>query len=640
MKDIYSFLLFITVFCWFSMLYAQDSEGRVYVRGGLIHNASGEIFHAASGMVFSKGGKMENLGRLSVGKVLENKNEEGEEAINNGSLSSVFFVGKKAEVRNLFQFQDVFTKLTDTLFLDNSKENDVKGRFYIEDKVTVSSNPGLNLKVYQLDGTGQLYLPADDKNYSQLITAADQTTVADVKMEYYYPSVGWYWVSSPIQPDLNHFKRDGEIIKNRSAYVYNSSKGFYQPIDETYLLSPTDGTRLYFGTFNGKTSFFNPTITPLAPLKRGVIQVTGQATSGSHTYGVQYNATSSTVSGYPTGTPELNKLGWNLIANPYPSSIDWRNVSRGTLVTEAVYTTNMKTGMISSYVDGLYTNEGSPYISPFSAFLVRAIGADSVNFDLSARTFITQEKSTNLGYDAIKIKSRSLVYADILDECVVAFRVGATDLYDIKYDALKVFNPNSDTHNIYTGGTDKRKSKDAYYSINVLQKKQQALIPVYFHTSTNNNTSGLNAREYEISADLSQINPAWTVKLEDLSTGEVYDMRNITPYTYSYTSSDAQHRFNLLVNIEEEETSNKYLDNINVWTDKDGIHIYMKSTNDNLLSELYDVKIFTTYGTLIHEMQISPGVDYLFKPDDGLTRMVYILKISVGQTSKVQRVIY
>ena len=641
MRNLYK-LFFLFFFFSSHFAHSQDSE-RVHIRGGHIYNASGEIFHAPSGIVFSKGGKFENLGKLSVGEILENQNDAGDDALVSGTKSKVYFVGKKAEVKNLFQFQDIYTTLTDTLLLDNSKENEVKGRFYIEDKVTVTSDPGLNIKASQIDGKGQLYLPADDKDYSQLITTVSQPTASDIKMEHYYPASGWYWVGFPTSPNsLDNFKRGGTIIKNRSAYVYNASNGFYQPIDETYGISNTEGTRLYFGTFNGKTSFFNPTITPLAPLKRGVIDVVGQAHSGHYTYAAEYNAISSTISGYPVGTPDANKLGWNLIANPYPSTLDWRKVSRGAFVTEAVYTTNMKTGMISSYVDGLYTNEGSPYVAPFSAFLVRAIGKDVVDLDLPARTFGDNKAfKSSPGYDVIKVKVRSIVYPDIWDDFVVAFRNGATDNYDIKYDALKVFNPNTESHNIYTGSSDKRKQRDAYYAINVLQKKQQALVPVYFTTSTSTVNTGLSSREYEISADLSQTNAAWTVKLEDLSTGEVYDMRSITPYVYSYTISDASHRFNLLINTDEEETSNKSLDNVTVWTDTDGIHIYMKQTNNLLLSELYDVKVYNTSGAVIHEMQISPGMDYIFKPPaEGLTRTVYILKITVGQTTKVHRAIY
>ena len=615
----------------FSVVLSQGNDKTMRVKGVVVYNAGGEIFHSGGGITISGGGKIENKGRLSIGADLKNENNTSE-ALVNGPLSSVYFVGdKSAKVQGIFDFQTLYAGVSDTIHLDNSANNTVKGLFFIDGKSVVTSKPGINIKSIKSNeykGKGELYLPANEKSYSQLITASSNLT-SNIRMEQYYPNAGWYWVSFPTVPDLNQFKSGGIIVKNRSAYTYDPAKGVYSPVDASTPLSATDGLKLFFGSLsNGKVSFFDPS----SGSNKGIIDVSGPANSGSVNHTVKYHsASTNTVSGYPAGTPHINKSGWNLVANPYPSSLDWRKVSKGAFITEAMYTTNRNTGAISSYANGLYTNEATSCIRPFSGFFIRSLATDSIQFDNRSRAFDCDEQKEAGGYyDIIRLTSKGSSYPDVLDDMVVAFKAEATDAYDTKYDALKVFNPNTNAHNVYsTSG-----SGEALYAINVLKKKEQALVPVYFTSQSD------QEEQYEIFANLDKTNDAWVVRLEDLKTGYSYDMRNITPYSYKIAPGDPTHRFNLLVNMTETQTSNKSLETLNVWTDTDGIHLYMKPTNNELLSEVYDVQVFTSYGTLIHEMQISPGTDYLYKPSKGLTHTIYLVKITVDQAVKVNRVIY
>lgn len=73
------------------------------------------------------------------------------------------------------------------------------------------------------------------------------------------------------------------------------------------------------------------------------------------------------------GTPAED--GWNLVANPYPCTIDWTdlNWSKANL-DDAIYVYDAATGSYASYVNGIGNNGGSNLIAPFQAFWVHANG--------------------------------------------------------------------------------------------------------------------------------------------------------------------------------------------------------------------------------------------------------------------------
>lgn len=73
------------------------------------------------------------------------------------------------------------------------------------------------------------------------------------------------------------------------------------------------------------------------------------------------------------GTPAED--GWNLVANPYPCTIDWNDLNWGkTNLDDAIYVYDAATGAYASYVNGVGNNGGSNLIAPFQAFWVHANG--------------------------------------------------------------------------------------------------------------------------------------------------------------------------------------------------------------------------------------------------------------------------
>ena len=92
------------------------------------------------------------------------------------------------------------------------------------------------------------------------------------------------------------------------------------------------------------------------------VDVTGPVYQGAFNFSVSY-----------TGTVGDTDNGWNLLANPYPSAIDWEDASwsRGN-VDDAIYMWNAEQNQYATYVGGVGINDGSNIIPQGHGFYVKA----------------------------------------------------------------------------------------------------------------------------------------------------------------------------------------------------------------------------------------------------------------------------
>ncbi len=136
--------------------------------------------------------------------------------------------------------------------------------------------------------------------------------------------------------------------------------------------------------------------------------------------------------------------GYNWIANPYPSAIDWDNVSLPGSVGSTVYL-RIGNNQYASYVHGAGAGTGtnapswwSGEIATGQAFSVLSTGSTSLPLTESAKTsnqyqFIRQAAPLDL----VRI---ALVSGDQSDETIIRFQTEATDDTDLRYDAPKMRN--------------------------------------------------------------------------------------------------------------------------------------------------------------------------------------------------------
>jgi hypothetical protein len=160
------------------------------------------------------------------------------------------------------------------------------------------------------------------------------------------------------------------------------------------------------------------------------------------------------------GALDASLSGWNLIGNPFTSSLDINNLSFGTDVESVVYFT--KDNGYSSYniLTQIGLNGATNIISPLQGFFVHVLaGFDQyVVIPASARIYASQPLQKG-GASENRIKGVSsypilkLNVSDgtsFTDETLIYFFNDATIDLDRKYDGYKMFSKNSSRAQIYS----------------------------------------------------------------------------------------------------------------------------------------------------------------------------------------------
>ncbi len=162
--------------------------------------------------------------------------------------------------------------------------------------------------------------------------------------------------------------------------------------------------------------------------------VTGPINSGNVTLGGA-SGISFTSSGV------LADDGWNLVGNPYPSTIDWNAAGwTKTNLDGSTYMLDNNTGVYAIFNGITGTNGASRYISSGQAFFVKAsslspslLVTENVKAAGTQTAFIREGTPENL----LRIALRK---DGIQDEMIVHFREGATVEFDSQMDAWKLKN--------------------------------------------------------------------------------------------------------------------------------------------------------------------------------------------------------
>ncbi|MDZ7607453.1 MAG: hypothetical protein U5K79_18115 [Cyclobacteriaceae bacterium] len=133
--------------------------------------------------------------------------------------------------------------------------------------------------------------------------------------------------------------------------------------------------------------------------------------------------------------------GWNHLANPYPSELDWNSGGFGktNIAGDAIYIWNPVIQNYGTYNGSIGTLGVTQYIASGQAFFVKAQDASG---DLTASE---QAKSSANGNSFMRLSNDLIAQVGLritsdknhIDETVVTFMPDATDQYDWELDALK-----------------------------------------------------------------------------------------------------------------------------------------------------------------------------------------------------------
>ncbi|NVN95516.1 MAG: endonuclease [Bacteroidetes bacterium] len=282
--------------------------------------------------------------------------------------------------------------------------------------------------------------------------------------------------------------------------------------------------------------------------------------------------------------------GWNLVANPYPSAINWNIASgfnRNMLENAgseqyAFWIWNPTIGNYGCFIsnDSSGTNGVSNFINSAQGFWVKADSAASFSINNNACEHAPQNwlKSNTIENNTIKLRT-STTANTFSDELIINFG-NANDMSG----AEKMFSMYAKAPSFYSTKLNKN------WSINKLSSvANNPTIALGFK-------SGIDG-EYLISA--MGIQPFGNVILEDLKTGTQQNLSAYNTYSFNAQTNDNPNRFLLHfistgINEEHEKTPNIYYNN-------QTIHV-LNPWKDNTILNIYDVN-----GRLIQVYNITEG---------------------------------
>ena len=271
--------------------------------------------------------------------------------------------------------------------------------------------------------------------------------------EKYAPAglTGWANIGNPVNNDIllnwqDDFPTSGYTGSTGSAgafvSVYNYDESVSGAKDVGYIAAANatnsvpigKGYSVYLGTGYSNTAAIT-------------IDVSGPVQIGDFNLPVSYTASSPSAL--------ATEDGWNLIANPYCSTIDWDNANWvKTNIGSAIQYYNADAQQYAVYVagnGGVGVNGATNFIAAEQGFWVKASAANPVltaKEAVKTATNTTLAKSTSvlpLGY--LKVKVNNTVGSD---ETLLRLDGNATTNFDDQFDAMKLYSFNAAAPNIAT----------------------------------------------------------------------------------------------------------------------------------------------------------------------------------------------
>ena len=231
-----------------------------------------------------------------------------------------------------------------------------------------------------------------------------------------------------------------------------------------------------------------------------------------------------------TSSGTLAYDGWNLVGNPFPSTIDWNAASGWTKTNldAAIYITDNGGPSIQTATwNGVTgTNGGSRYIATGQGFWIKASGAPVLQANENVKAAGTQTILFRESSPANLLRI-TMVKGTVRDETVIHFRDDATGGFDSNADAIKLFNG---TFNLFSEQADGRQL--AINSISPLVCKAEVKLSVEYSAV---GSYKLNFSEYESFSDIIEIT------LEDTFSNSRVDVRSGGSYDFSVSSNPASY---------------------------------------------------------------------------------------------------
>ena len=358
----------------------------------------------------------------------------------------------------------------------------------------------------------------------------------------------------------------------------------------------------YLQTYSEATDVWTDIVDPATLLIPGQgYAMWGQAKATTYTFTGTPN-TGNVSHGY-TYTPGGNPLhyGFNLMGNPYPSSIDWD------LLNETYGAVYYYTG--SAYVTWNGGGAGSQYVPPLQGFMIAPGSAGTLNLTNAHRT----HSGTSNYYKDSELEPGTIVLqagnSNFMDELYIMLNENATPNFDLPFDAWKLISEESFVSQIFSYTGDKMLSMD--------QRPECDQIPLGFRCGE----GGI------FSIGLKQNTTSGKTWLEDKQMNVFYDM-SLGTYSFDHSPVDPDNRFILHLNPMGIPT--EAIADIEIYSSGD--KLYVKTPNQLI----QNVRIYDPTGRIVAESagNGSQEMDIWLDVQQGIY-LVTILTTSDAQTKKV-----
>jgi hypothetical protein len=468
---------------------------------------------------------------------------------------------------------------------------------------TIASGANLTVNgTTTLGGTNCLVIQSNSTGTGSFIdngitgsgTAEVQVYLSNTSLTY-----DWHYLCIPIQPPVDDWTYHHLYMKWYDESGLSSDPTDYPAHQWKYVVDLTHDSTLT-NTGLGYAMWVTSTTT---------VNQNGTPNTGTITI-----PTTSTA--YPPQS-QYTYDGWNLIGNPYPSSIDLSSPGiTWTNVTATAWFWNPSNGNYYAYPTGGYGTHDQ-YCPPEQGFFVHNSpdgSSGSVSVSNSARLHTTEpflKRSDDL-QNLLSIKAEGTINS-YQDELIVYFNEARTNQYQPGFDAEKLFGDIT-APQIYT-------TKAGYdLTVNGLPFSQsEIIVPMAFKDSL--------ADTYTLTAsgfDSFQSNVS--IKLEDQKKEIIQDLRANPVYSFTHVSSDDPNRFLLHFNSPNFGINDqKNVRPVDIYSY--GQSIYITAVNGkNLAGKVY---VYDLPGQELYQQTLPD--QQMMKINFNLTEGYYIVKVVTDQ---------
>jgi len=410
-------------------------------------------------------------------------------------------------------------------------------------------------------------------------------------VEEYITSERWHLISSPVS--------NSTISLYQDIYL----KKFIEPTNSwTYLVNPTS---LPMNVGQGYSAWPSNSYTGTT-----TVNFSGSLNTGDH---------SITNLSY---TPISSATGWNLIGNPYPSSLQWNNTWTKTDIGDwACVHNNGNDECYDAATGTSWPNVGdmaNGIIPSTQGFWVRATSATaSLTIPQSERTHSNQSFYKD---SFVEIENAVRLRVDgnnDFDVVLVQFTPEATEGFDARFDLEKRWGYN-ESPQLYAI------KDDGFYSVDVLPEiTDDLVIPVGFEVGI----PGLYTLTVTEILGFSKDIP---VTLEDIKENTFTELSLNSTYQCIADPADNNHRFNLRFKDTAFDIDDNNIPGLNIFSNEDMIFV---RTPDNFNGDIivYDILGKAIAGSKatgegLTSIKINSGTGY------------YLVKLQTGKQLITQKV--